>query len=121
MIGSFWLSENERGRIPCSCTKKSGFGKTSQRKAVREEFHFIRFLGFQLAAVWQGVVCLLLCLVVPVPEFSVEFRIITSLRTELVLVMHMKRRGPSLSLTQINGRSLLVCQAQIESQLKKGA
>ena len=32
----------------------------------------------------------------------------------------MMRRGPSLSLAQINGRSLLVRQVQIESQWKKG-
>ena len=50
MIASFRLSENERGRRPRSRTKKSGSSRTSQRKAARGELHFIRFLGFQLAA-----------------------------------------------------------------------
>ena len=47
----FWLSENKRGRMPCSYIKKSGSSGTLQLKAASEELHFIHFLGFQLAAV----------------------------------------------------------------------
>ena len=51
MIASFRLSEDERGRRPRSHTKKSGSSKTCQQKAACGELQFIRFLGFQLAAV----------------------------------------------------------------------
>ena len=75
-------------------------------------------------ALYVTLVFFSLCVVVPVPGFSVDLKIITSHWTECVLVVQLIRRGPSLSLAlnlaQINRRRLLVPQVQIESQWRKG-